>query len=49
MAVSYAEIMYDPAPIVVAPPPQKMRFELEGLHFIIVYMIALFVMTFSTK
>ena len=45
MGVSYAEIeyMYTPKPV----PRRNVTFQLEGIHFIVIYIFALFVMSFS--
>lgn len=49
MGVSYAEIEYfQPPPYIVQPKTQP-RFEIEGIHFILLYILALFIMAFSPK
>lgn len=46
--VSYAEIYYDePVYYRTAQPTQK--FQLDAVHFIIIYIFALFIMTFANK
>ncbi len=47
MAVSYAEIDFSQP--VVYRRIQQTRFEIEAVHFIILYIFALFVMAFSPK
>lgn len=46
--VSYAEIYYD-EPMYHRAPPRHVqnKFELDPMHFILVYILALFIMTFS--
>lgn len=49
MAVSYTEIedtFYEP-PRVQAPVQAPQRFQVEGIHFIVVYLFMLLIMTLS--
>ncbi len=46
MAINYAPFDY-PVSIPVTQPSKVTRFEIEGLHFIILYIFTLFILTFS--
>ena len=49
MAVSYAEIDYHQPIIHRRVQVKQQRFEIEAIHFILVYILALFIMAFSPK